>query len=46
MTFNPMKFIINLKYMGEGMLCILIVIGLIAICTVLLNKIFSKGKSE
>ncbi len=46
MTFNPMNFITNLKYMGEGMLGILVVIAVIALCTVLLNKIFSKKTEE
>lgn len=39
MNFNPMNFIYNLKYMGIGMLAILIVMGVIILATVLLNKI-------
>ena len=42
MNFNPMNFISNLKYMGIGMLSILIVIAVIIICTVLLNVIMNK----
>lgn len=38
MNFNPMNFIYNLKYMGTGMLVILIVIGIIILLTMLLNK--------
>ena len=41
--FNPYAFIENLKYMGLGMLGIFIVIAIIAIVTILLNKVF---KSE
>ena len=37
---NPLNFVSNLKYMGLGMLSIFIVIGVIALVTVLLNKLF------
>ena len=40
--FNPMAFVHNLKYMGVGMLVIFAVIGIIALSTVLINKIFSE----
>lgn len=43
MNFNPMAFVENLSYMGEGMLCIIIVIGIIIGITMLLNK-FTKKK--
>ena len=39
MNFNPMNFIINLKYMASGMLIILIVMAIIIVCTMLLNKL-------
>ncbi len=42
--FNPNGFVENLRYMGEGMLCIFIVIGAIILTTVLLNKIMNKKK--
>lgn len=42
MNINPMNFISNLKYMGTGMLGILIVIGLIILITILLNKLTTK----
>lgn len=42
MNFEPMNFITSLRYMGEGMLSIFVVIGLIAVLTVLLNKLSSK----
>ena len=42
MNFNPMNFITNLKYMGTGMLSILIVIGVIVLCTVVLNSVMNK----
>ena len=46
MTFNPMAFIENLKYMGQGMLGIFIVIGLIMSVTFILNKVFSKKNDD
>ena len=42
LTFDPMAFVDNLKYMGIGMLVIFVIIGVIALCTSLINKIFSK----
>ena len=39
MTFNPMAFIDNLKYMGQGMLGIFIVIGIIILAVYLLAKL-------
>ena len=44
MQFNPYAFVENLRYMGEGMLCIIVVIGVIIGVTYALNKIFSKNK--
>ena len=38
--FKPEAFIENLKYMGLGMLGIFLVISVIAIITIVLNKIF------
>lgn len=46
MTINPMNFITNLKYMGNGMLSILIVIGVIVLATMFLNKITAKKKED
>ena len=40
--FEPANFISNLSYMGIGMLVIFVIIGVIALCTALINKIFSK----
>lgn len=37
MEVNWMNFVDNLKYMGLGMLGIFVVIGIIILCTVLLN---------
>lgn len=37
-----MNFVYNLKYMGLGMLGIIIVIGVIILITMLLNKITTK----
>ena len=44
MQFNPMAFVENLKYMGTGMLSILIVMAVLIGITMLLNKIFSNNK--
>ena len=41
-NMNPMKFIENMSYMGTGMLSIFIVIGVIALVTVILNKMFKE----
>lgn len=38
-------FLYNLRYMGMGMLCIIVVIGVIILLTVLLEK-FSEFLSE
>ncbi len=46
MFFKPMNFIANLKYMGTGMLVILIVIGVIILVTTLLNNIFSSKEKK
>ena len=43
MTFNPMAFIENLKYMGQGMLGIFVVIGIIILSVYLLAKIGNKS---
>jgi len=37
--FNPLNFLTNMKYMGVGMLCIIIVMGVLIGVTVLLNKV-------
>ena len=42
--FEPYNFILNLEYMGKGMLGIFIVIGLIILVTVLLNKLGGKDQ--
>lgn len=44
--FNPMNFIHNLKWMGIGMLTILLVIGVIILVTMLLNKVTSGKKKK
>ena len=41
-NFNPNAILDMLPYLGEGMLCIFIVIGIIILITTLLNKITSK----
>lgn len=42
--FNSKALLDMLPYIGEGMLCIFIVIGIIILITILLNKITSKDK--
>ena len=42
MDINVMNFVYNLKYMGLGMLGIIVVIGVIILLTMLLNKITAK----
>lgn len=43
MEINIMNFVSNLKYMGLGMLGIIIVIGVIILLTMFLNKITSNN---
>ena len=42
--FEPMNFIYYLKYMGLGMLTILIVMGVLIIVTSLLNSLSNRKK--
>ena len=42
MNIDIMNFIYNLKYMGLGMLGIIIVIGVIILITMFLNKVTEK----
>ncbi len=44
--FEPMNFVENLRYMGLGMLGIFIVIGVIALLTVILNAATAEKKDE
>lgn len=41
-TFMPENFVANLKYMGIGMLVIIIVMGVLIAVTNILNKITKK----
>ena len=43
-VFEPMNFVKNLKYMGVGMLCIIIVIGVLIGVTLVLNKVTAPKK--
>ena len=45
-AFHPEMVLSNLKYMGQGMLCIFIVIGVIIGIVMLLEKLTSGKKSE
>ena len=45
-TANPMNFILNLKYMGMGMLGIFIVMGVIILVTTILNRITQKKEKD
>ena len=40
--FEPMNFVEMLKYMGLGMLIIFVVIGIIILCTMMINKFFAE----
>lgn len=42
MNINIMNFVANLKYMGLGMLGIIVVIGVIILITMFLNKVTDK----
>ena len=44
--FDPMQFVKNLRYMGLGMLGIFIVIGAIALLTMLLNRLTEQKPDE
>lgn len=45
-TFEPMNFIFNLKYMVIGMICIIIVMGVLILITTLLNKLASRPSNK
>ena len=40
--FEPMNFVYNLKYMIIGMVCIIIVMGVLILITTALNKLVPK----
>lgn len=42
LQFDPMAFVVNLKYMGVGMLVIFAIIGIIILATKLVNYLFSE----
>ena len=47
--FEPMNFVYNLKYMIIGMVCIIIVMGVLILITTALNKLvpkFTKKKDK
>lgn len=41
-SFQPLNFVENLKYMGTGMLMIFAVIGIITLSTVAINRFFTE----
>ena len=45
-SFNPMNFVYNLKYMVIGMICIIIVMGVLILITTLLNKFASQSNKD
>ena len=45
-SFEPMHFVDNLRYMGLGMLGIFIVIGVIMLLTMLLNKLTEERRHD
>ena len=44
--FEPLHFVENLRYMGLGMLGIFLVIGVIALLTIILNKVTEQKTDE
>ena len=45
-TFEPINFVKNLKFMGAGMLGIFIVIGVIILSVIVLNKVTAPKKDD
>ncbi len=43
--FEPMNFVYNIKYMVIGMICIIVVMGVLILITTALNK-FTKKKDK
>lgn len=43
--FEPMNFVSNIKYMVIGMVCIIVVMGVLILITTALNK-FTKKKDK
>ena len=43
--FEPMNFVLNIKYMVIGMVCIIVVKGVLILITTALNK-FTKKKDK
>lgn len=41
-SFDPMQFVYNLKYMAIGMICIILVMAVLVVISTLLNKIAIK----
>ncbi|MEE1186472.1 MAG: hypothetical protein UHN02_03730 [Acutalibacteraceae bacterium] len=46
LNFEPSRVAQMLKFMGQGMLVIFVIIGIIIISTVAINKFFSKKKDK
>lgn len=46
MQFDPMNFIVNLKYMGLGMLGIFVVLGIIILITLGLGHLPAREQGE
>ena len=49
LKFEPMDFVYNIKYMAIGMVCIIIVMGVLILITTALNKLvpkFTKKKDK
>ena len=41
-VFEPMNFVLNLKYMGVGMLGVFMIVGIIMVATYLINYVTNK----
>ena len=46
MEFTPYNFIVNIPYIIKGMLGLFVALGVIALSTIILNKIFSGNKEK
>ncbi len=44
--FEPMNFVYNIKYMVIGMICIIIVMGVLILITTALNKLVPKFQKK
>ena len=46
MQFNPINFLVNLRYMGLGLLGIFVVIGIIIAVTLILGRVTARSADK